>query len=113
MLAVLSFVVGGGCDWRTDGDDSRTEFDSDGHVVVLDKTAFAEADGERGFTGAAVADADEFCDVIPWLLGHCWDAEGLVMAATRYSWWLSWFRVSADKRHDAVSSRFVHGDNLS
>lgn len=42
---------------RTDGHDARTEFDADGHVVVGDEAAFAEPDGERGFTAARVADA--------------------------------------------------------
>ena len=70
MLVVVSFVVGGRSDGGSDWDDSRTKFDADGHVVVLDETSFAETDGERGFTGTAVADADEFCDVIP-RLRHC------------------------------------------
>lgn len=57
---------------RANGDDAGSELDADGDVVVGDEAAFAEADGEGGFTGAAVADADEFCDVVPWL-GH-WSA---------------------------------------
>lgn len=33
------------------------------------EATFTEADCEGGFAGAAVTDADEFRDVVPWL-GH-------------------------------------------
>lgn len=69
VVVVVSVVVGGGCDGGTDGDDSRTEFDADGHIVVLDEATLTEPDGKRRFAGTAVTDADEFCDVVPWL-GH-------------------------------------------
>ena len=59
--------VGGG---RTDGHDARPEFDADGYVVVGDEAAFAEADGEGGFTAAAVAEGHDLGDVVPWLGGH-------------------------------------------
>ncbi len=62
-------MVGGRCDWGSDGYDPRTELDADGDVVVLNETAFAETDGERRFAGTAVTDADQLGDVIPWL-GH-------------------------------------------
>jgi hypothetical protein len=31
--------------WRSDGDYSRAEFDTDGYIVVGGEAAFAEADG--------------------------------------------------------------------
>ena len=42
---------------RTNGDDSRAEFDADGHVVVGGEAAFAEADGELG--GISIAEGSE------------------------------------------------------
>ncbi len=46
---------GGGRMWgvrRTDGHDAGAEFDADGDVVVGGESAFAEADGEAGFTAS-------------------------------------------------------------
>ena len=47
-----------------------------------DEATFAEADCEGRFTGAAVADADELCDVVPWL-GH-WVDDGEVDGGMGY-----------------------------
>ena len=54
-------VVGG---WA-DRDDARAELDADGDIVGVAEAAFAEADGKGGLAGAAVADADEFCYIVP------------------------------------------------
>lgn len=48
-----------------DGHDSRAEFDADGYVVVGGEATFAEADREGGFSCSAIANADEFGDVVP------------------------------------------------
>jgi hypothetical protein len=34
--------------------------------MTIDKTSLAEADCQAGFAAAAVTDADEFADVVPW-----------------------------------------------
>lgn len=88
-----------GGDWGADGDDARAEFNADGHVVVLDETAFAETDGEGGFTGAAVADADEFCDVIPWL-GHWVVEEGGIVEEK------GWEGIFQASLHGSFCSRY-------
>ncbi len=67
-----------------DLNNSRSKLDADGDVVVLDETAFAEANREGAFTGAAVADADELCDVVPWL-GH-WAGGDDRSVGGQYSW---------------------------
>lgn len=43
-----------------DGNDAGAEFDADCNVVGGVEAAFAEADGERGFAAAGVADVDDF-----------------------------------------------------
>ena len=48
-----------------DGHDARAELNADGDIVGVAEAAFAESDGKGGLAGAAVADADEFCYIVP------------------------------------------------
>ena len=50
---------------RADGDDAAAELNANGHVVVRDETALAQADGQAGLAASRVADADELRDVVP------------------------------------------------
>src|SRR5579871_6203155 len=55
---------------RTNRNYSRSEFNANCDIVVRRETAFAKADGQAGLATTAVAEGDDFGDVVPWLQGH-------------------------------------------